>query len=50
LQLSWEQLNADADAHCRLRAMTMLQYMVAAQGKDESWNDQLRFLKKIINE
>jgi hypothetical protein len=50
LRLSWEQLNADADAHRRLRAVTMLQHMVAAQGDEISWDRQKQSLAKILNE
>jgi len=37
-----------ADAHGRERAVTMLQFMVAAQGDGESWKRQQRELLKLL--
>lgn len=48
LKLSWERLNALADAHQRREAEMMRQLMIAAQGDDKSWNAQMKRLKQIL--
>lgn len=46
--MSWEELNALADAHRRRDAEWMLQLMCAAQGDGKSWSAQQKTLLKIL--
>ena len=45
-----EQLTADADAHRRLDAIRMIQFMVAAQGDDKSWQNQYHRLRQMLGD
>jgi hypothetical protein len=51
LACSFEQLAAAAAANRRRDARTMLEFMVAAQGDDNSWKAQQKMLlKELKNE
>jgi hypothetical protein len=42
------ELTTLAQAHRRLRAIQMVELMVAAQGDEKSWKAQIKRLVKII--
>ena len=47
-ELGWCELEQLAMAHRRIRANQMLDQMVAAQGDEKSWKQQVRRLLKIV--
>ena len=47
--MSWERLTMLAAAHDRRQARLVLQLMVAAQGDNESWKNQMSVLRKIAD-
>ena len=43
-------MEALTKAHRQIRARTVMELMIAAQGDEKSWKDQMRRLAKIVNE
>jgi hypothetical protein len=50
MQLSLEQLNADALAHRKIRALETLHMMVACQGDTKSWDSLQGELRRTLRQ